>query len=86
MSMKKDVLVGHSFGANGSLLFVWTVTSQRSPKKDITCPMFLDISLRSHFSGVGVVFFSDSWSTQRTTLSTDGNDMTLGLQRLVLLH
>jgi len=29
----------------------------------------------SHFSGVGVVFFSDSWSTQRTTLSTDGNDM-----------
>ena len=46
----------------------------------------LDISLRSHFSGVGVVFFSDSWSTKRTTLSTDGSDMTLGLQRLALLH
>ena len=34
---------------------------------------------RSHFSSVGVVFLSDSWSTTRNMLSTDGTDMTLGL-------
>ena len=40
------------------------------------------MSLRSHFSSVGVAFLSDSWSTTRNMLSTDGTDMSLGLSQV----